>query len=79
MCMCAYPFLPSIVIISLQTFFQFNFFAMTWMPQKHVKHQTLQATNTFFVLKKKKKTVRGCINMFGVIFVSPKFYSVFKG
>lgn len=55
MCMCAYPFLPSIVIISLQTFFQFNFFAMTWMPQKHVKHQTLQATNTFFVLKKKKK------------------------
>lgn len=50
---------------------------MTWMPQKHVKHQTLQATNTFFVLK--KKTVRGCINMFGVIFVSPKFYSVFKG
>lgn len=53
--MCAYPFLPSIVIISLQTFFQFNFFAMTWMPQKHVKHQTLQATNTFFVLKEKKK------------------------
>lgn len=73
MCMC-----PSIVIISLQTFFQFHFFAMTWMPQKHVKHQTLQATNTFFVLKK-KQTVRGCINMFGVIFVSPKFYSVFKG
>lgn len=73
--MCAYPFLPSIVIISLQTFL--IFFAMTWMPQKHVKHQTLQATNTFFVLK--KKTVRGCINMFGVIFVSPKFYSVFKG
>lgn len=29
--------------------------------------------------KKKKKTVRGCINMFEVIFVSPKFYSVFKG
>lgn len=27
----------------------------------------------------KKKTVRGCINMFQVIFVSPKFYSVFKG
>lgn len=58
MCMCAYPFLPSIVIISLQTFFQFNFFAMTWMPQKHVKHQTLQATNTFFVLKKKKNSER---------------------
>lgn len=33
----------------------------------------------FCIEEKKKKTVRGCINMFGVIFVSPKFYSVFKG
>ncbi len=47
------------------------------MPQKHVKHQTLQATNTFLYLRK-EKTMRGCINMFQVIFVSPKFYSVFK-
>lgn len=49
---------------------------MKWMPQKHVRRQTLQATNTFLYLR--EKTMRGCINMFQVIFVSPKFYSVFK-
>lgn len=77
MCMCAYPFLPSIVIISLQTFFQFNFFAMTWMPQKHVKHQTLQATNTFFVLKKKKKNSERMYKYVRSYFCKPKVLQCF--
>ena len=47
---------PSKVIISLQNrFFLFYFFAMKQLPQKHVKHQTLQATNTFLYLNLKKK------------------------
>lgn len=47
------------------------------MPQKRERHQTLQAMEHFFVFKKERKP--SCINMFHVIFVSPKFYSVFKG
>lgn len=75
MCMCAYSLPPSKVIICLQNHF-IVIFAMKRKPSETCTTSDVTGYKHFFVFK--KKTVRGCINMFRVIFVSPKFYSVFK-
>lgn len=55
MCMCAYSFLPSIVIISLQTFFQFYFFCNDMDASETCKTSDFTGYEHFFVLKKKKQ------------------------
>lgn len=69
MYVCIFSFPPSKVIISLQL--------ADTDASETCKTSDFTGYKHFFVFKE-KKTMRGCINMFQVIFVSPKFYSVFK-
>lgn len=55
MWMCAYPFLPSIVIISLQTFFQFNFFCNDMDASETCKTSDFTGYEHFFCIEEKKK------------------------
>lgn len=85
-CMCAYSPPSSKLMISSQNPFFLFIFIFQKTNKKINKEEDASETckrsdftgYKYVFVFKYKITLRGCINMFQVIFVSPKFYSVFK-